>query len=311
MKTSVKLLAFLLTLLVLSACQQKSEIERILEDRAKLGKILDEAEKSSVTELNTPDGFRFNMTESEFNKVLASHESPLVDSLTELKFEPGRAKYDWLFGSEHYAVDSHTLGEFKDGKMYSYTITLWGRIANNEFFTLTESDINDICVFYKGFLKENYTFDSLLTRSSIEGKTYVFTKNNLAITINDDLDEVRGKIEITYENRPVSAPIERERQAAYEKNHPETYSSTPTHTVEVKNSGWDGSVKQVKDYLKYTLRDPDSYESIEWSVVKEKSDGYYVRHKYRAKNGFGGYVVANQLFHLDFSGNVVDVKDLY
>lgn len=87
--------------------------------------------------------------------------------------------------------------------------------------------------------------------------------------------------------------------------------STYTPTVEVKNSGWDGSVKQVKDYLKYTLRDPDSYESIEWSEVKEKSDGYYVRHKYRAKNGFGGYVVANQLFHLDFSGNVVDVRDLY
>ena len=45
--------------------------------------------------------------------------------------------------------------------------------------------------------------------------------------------------------------------------------------------------------------------------VKRKDDGFYVRHKYRAKNGFGGYVVANQLFHLDFSGNVVDVKDLY
>lgn len=87
--------------------------------------------------------------------------------------------------------------------------------------------------------------------------------------------------------------------------------SAYTPTVEVKNSGWDGSVKQVKDYLKSTLRDPDSYESIEWSEVKEKSDGYYVRHKYRAKNGFGGYVVANQLFHLDFSGNVVDVRDLY
>jgi len=42
-----------------------------------------------------------------------------------------------------------------------------------------------------------------------------------------------------------------------------------------------------------------------------KDDGYYVRHKYRAKNGFGGNVVSNQLFHLDFSGNVVDVKDLY
>ena len=92
---------------------------------------------------------------------------------------------------------------------------------------------------------------------------------------------------------------------------PELFSSTPTSSVEVKNNKWNGGVKQVENYLERTLRDPDSYESIEWSEVKEKSDGYYVRHKYRAKNGFGGYVVANQLFHLDFSGNVVDVKDLF
>lgn len=71
-------------------------------------------------------------------------------------------------------------------------------------------------------------------------------------------------------------------------------------------------MKQVKDYLKnYYPRDPDSYESIERSEVKRGDDGFYVRHKYRAKNGFGGYVVANQVFHLDFSGNVIDVKELY
>ena len=79
----------------------------------------------------------------------------------------------------------------------------------------------------------------------------------------------------------------------------------------MKNNKWNGGVKQGEDYLDSTLRDPDSYESIEWSEVKEKADGYYVRHKYRAKNGFGGMVVTNQLFHLDFSGNVVEVKDLY
>lgn len=87
--------------------------------------------------------------------------------------------------------------------------------------------------------------------------------------------------------------------------------SSSYYSVEVKNNKWNGGVKQVEDYLECTLRDPDSYESIEWSEVKQKDDGYYVRHKYRAKNGFGGYVVTNQLFHLDFNGNIVDVKDLY
>lgn len=78
----------------------------------------------------------------------------------------------------------------------------------------------------------------------------------------------------------------------------------------VYNSSWDGSVKQVKDYLKKNLKDPDSYESIEWSDVVKQSDGTFrVRHKYRAKNSFGGYVIENQLFVLDNNGNVIDIKE--
>lgn len=125
----------------------------------------------------------------------------------------------------------------------------------------------------------------------------------MAITIHKVND--RRAIKVKYENRPITASIEREVEALLNEEMLEDSS------VEVKNNKWNGGVKQVEDYLECTLRAPDSYESIEWSEVKEKADGYYVRHKYRAKNGFGGYVVTNQLFHLDFSGNVVDVKDLY
>lgn len=87
-------------------------------------------------------------------------------------------------------------------------------------------------------------------------------------------------------------------------------SSSVNHS-KVYNSSWDASVRQVEEYLKSSLRDPDSYEGIEWSEVKETSTGYVVRHKYRAKNGFGGYVVSNQLFYMDSDGNVVNVQDLY
>lgn len=74
----------------------------------------------------------------------------------------------------------------------------------------------------------------------------------------------------------------------------------------VRNSGYDASVHQVKSYVKQNLRDPDSYQSIEWSAVQTKTNGgYYVRHKYRAKNGFGGYVIENKIFHLDNQGNVI------
>lgn len=80
--------------------------------------------------------------------------------------------------------------------------------------------------------------------------------------------------------------------------------SNANHEV-VYNSSWDGSVRQVERYLKNNLKDPDSYQSIEWSKVVKQSDGsFMVRHKYRAKNSFGGYVVEEKIFTLDSSGNV-------
>lgn len=81
----------------------------------------------------------------------------------------------------------------------------------------------------------------------------------------------------------------------------------------VYNSSYDGSVSQVKEYLKNNLKDWDSYESVDWSeVVKTgRQDQYYwmVRHKYRAKNSFGGYALENQIFYLDKEGNVTDVDE--
>ena len=68
----------------------------------------------------------------------------------------------------------------------------------------------------------------------------------------------------------------------------------------------------VRNYLRNTLRDPDSYQDIEWSQIGENAAGnLYVRHKYRAKNGFGGYVVENKIFYLDKQGNVVGSENYY
>ena len=84
----------------------------------------------------------------------------------------------------------------------------------------------------------------------------------------------------------------------------------------IVNSEWDGSVSQVERYLKNNLNDPDSYQSISWSAVVKLNDtketgfvSHQVRHKYRAKNSFGGYVVEEKMFKLDYQGNVVDVVD--
>ena len=283
----------------MSSCQSDSD---------KYSALLDKAAKSTITEYRTPDGFKFDMTENEFDETFAQRESHFTDSLTRYRYGPLLATYDWPLGTEHYAVGSLYSKDFHDNKLCSYEIKINGRIVNGKFVWLAESDINAICDYYKAFLEKDYTFETL---KHLEiGQTYLFTKNNLAITIHKASD-YSNAIKIKYENRPITAAIEKEIEAFLEREKFEE-SSSPYSSVEVKNNKWNGGVKQVEDYLKYTyLRDPDSYESIEWSEVKEKADGYYVRHKYRARNGFGGYVVANQLFHIDFSGDVVDVQDLY
>jgi len=87
------------------------------------------------------------------------------------------------------------------------------------------------------------------------------------------------------------------------------YGSAVGQTVE--NSEWDGSVHQVETWLEENLKDPDSYESIEWYEVQQKYvDGkgsiYLVRHEYRSKNSFGGYTVNDDVFILDSEGTVAN-----
>lgn len=78
----------------------------------------------------------------------------------------------------------------------------------------------------------------------------------------------------------------------------------------VHNLSWDGSVPQVESWLKQNLKDPDSFEAIEWSKVIKNANGYFVRCKYRAKNSFGGHAVENKLFMLNSSGEVTSVTDV-
>lgn len=73
----------------------------------------------------------------------------------------------------------------------------------------------------------------------------------------------------------------------------------------------------VKAFLKSNLKDPGSYQPIEWSPVVTVTKtswvniGYKnaIRHKYRARNSFGGYEIENQIFFIDAGYNVVDVMN--
>lgn len=79
----------------------------------------------------------------------------------------------------------------------------------------------------------------------------------------------------------------------------------------VCNSAWDGSVSQVEEYLKATLKDPDSMKDVKWGKVTKTSIGdFRVWVQYRAKNSFGAYILAHQTFLLNAAGVIVDVDEL-
>ena len=66
----------------------------------------------------------------------------------------------------------------------------------------------------------------------------------------------------------------------------------------------------VRSYLRANLKDPGSYQEIEWSPSGVNSSGqYYIRHKYRAKNSFGGYVIEEKIFYLNKSYKVIRTQD--
>ncbi len=96
------------------------------------------------------------------------------------------------------------------------------------------------------------------------------------------------------------------------KNTPEEPKVIKAPEEIVHKNSIDGSVEQVEDYLRANLNDAESYKPVSWSkVFKNEGDimRYYVRHSYRAKNGFGGYILKDQMFYMDSIGCVVLVKD--
>ncbi|MBX3014877.1 MAG: SH3 domain-containing protein [Caldilineaceae bacterium] len=76
------------------------------------------------------------------------------------------------------------------------------------------------------------------------------------------------------------------------------------------NSAWDGSVFEVDRWLKQKLNDPGSLEYIDWYQLFEIDKGICgVRVEFRAKNGFGSYVMADWVFLIDAQANVLGYEE--
>jgi len=164
---------------------------------------------------------------------------------------------------------------------------------NNLVIELNESEFQVFLSFLKNRLGEP---ELIYNGIGFLDKRILWIKGNQEIYIFTNI----LRTAVTFEDYTNQKPIDTEKiMKDYEERK---------NIVKVENSEWDNSVRQVKDYLKKNLKDPKSYESIEWSEVRKEKDYFIVRHKYRAKNSFGGYVIENQIFYINKYGNVFNVK---
>ena len=85
-------------------------------------------------------------------------------------------------------------------------------------------------------------------------------------------------------------------QKATQERHPKA-STRSYSTDEIK--------ALIRFYLDDNLNDPKSYQSVEWGTLSTEGNVYKIRHKYRAKNAFGGYVLENKIFILDFDSDTI------
>ena len=138
---------------------------------------------------------------------------------------------------------------------------------------------------------------------------YIFQMKNSLEKITLSLWSSLDNYVIMFEDKIITKRIDAIKdKRSKEKLEIERQKFDGTKRIIVENSVFDGSVRQVEKYLKASLKDPQSYESIDWNKVIETDNGYSVNHKYRAKNSLGGFVIENKVFYLDFKGNVIRVE---
>ena len=84
----------------------------------------------------------------------------------------------------------------------------------------------------------------------------------------------------------------------------------PDDAKVVRNSLWDGSVREVVDYVRARADDPRSVEFVKWGQVREVPGGYSVWANFRVRNRIGLPVLMKAFFVMDWYGDVVEVIEL-
>jgi len=81
---------------------------------------------------------------------------------------------------------------------------------------------------------------------------------------------------------------------------------TRSELINSQFSGWDGSHRELKNYITGSMNDPESYEHIETKYV-DKGDNIIIITRFRGNNAFGGKVVNTIRAKVDLQGNIIEI----
>ncbi len=290
----------------------KSEKESFVENRNKaIGEawaLLDYATASEELDLNAPLGFVLGCSVDEFY----SHCEQLGKQYGGRRSHDSYQLYTEEFGIQDSVLISY-FNYFRDPNTKTDTVAkvsfLFYGLGPDNAQNLSKV-INVLDDKLAGWDNVEFNATGDVPYSKYEHYNKFWAKNNLVVRLEVLFHTTvisfinTSKYDVSGIKEMISGEIQISEEAAEERHE-------RTNLPKVHNSAWDGSVYQVEDYLKKALKDPDSYEGIEWSNVIKNSDGTYsVRHKYRARNSFGGMVVENWVFVLDEYGNVISTSQL-
>ena len=282
----MKHLILTITLLILMiSCDNSARQNEI--NKSKMFAAQTKAELSSGNISELPLDFEFGMTRDEVNK----HLEKLVKKGVISKKGDKYYDYDYILESGQ-KIGTSIETSFYEDRLYDLYFSLYGLKFDYELIAAIDKEItNKVDSTYKriSYYILDYDDSKMWIIKWFKENQYIYLRN----AAGTDIHFVNAPIERIADEKRNQKLLERARMKA---------------GIEVKNSSLDGSVSQVVKYLKNNLKDPDSYESIEWGNVTETDNGYIVRHKYRAKNSFGGYVIEHQIFHIDWQGNITSVS---
>lgn len=244
-----------------------------------------------------PFGLKYHITETETRAILHLFN---IDKIN--KGENDFIYYNYQL-KDGYKNEIKVENYFKNDSLYEIRV-----VVSNEFYDKELENENQKKMAID-FLKDQKINLNSYNYSENRESNYVWkSKNNL----NKIVLNLLGTLDIyflKFNDSIITKTLEKEWD---ERNNEQVERVRQKYdngkVVVVENSFSDNSVRQVEKYLKSTLKDSDSYEGISWNKVIESDNGYSVRHKYRAKNSLGGYVIEDQIFYLDFKGIVISVQ---